>query len=100
MLTGLTARQFIGWWRYFQLEPFGELRADMRIGALLASYMTVNRNDEHHPEAFTAIEVMPFLRAEFGETTVEAGLPTLADEAGWSIFTGAIVGDTKPSTKG
>lgn len=38
MLRSLTAKQFIEWEAYARLEPFNELRADMR-SAQIASYI-------------------------------------------------------------
>lgn len=43
MLSGMTWTQFVGWYVYYELEPFGEEREDLRIGfafARLASMFT------------------------------------------------------------
>lgn len=43
ILRELTAKQFAGWEHYFQLEPFGETRADYRAALIAKTVADVNR---------------------------------------------------------
>lgn len=44
MLLRMTWEQFFEWFQYFQEEPFGEDRADLRAGSIVASIYNVNRS--------------------------------------------------------
>lgn len=39
----MTEDQLSAWIEYNEVEPFGEIRADMRMGAVIASYMSMNQ---------------------------------------------------------
>jgi hypothetical protein len=43
MLRELTAKQFIAWEHYAQLEPFGEVRADWRAASIATTIANVYR---------------------------------------------------------
>ena len=44
MLRSLTAKQFMEWEHYAQLEPFNELRQDYRIASIVTMLANVNRD--------------------------------------------------------
>lgn len=46
---GLTAKGFMAWEHYAQLEPFGEMRADIRIALLCQLIANVNRGPKQRP---------------------------------------------------
>lgn len=46
-----------------QLEPFGSLAEEFRMGQIAAVVANVNRNEERKPEPFTAADFMPALAA-------------------------------------
>lgn len=39
----MTEDQLSAWIEYNEVEPFGEIRADMRMGAVVASYFDANK---------------------------------------------------------
>jgi hypothetical protein len=43
MLRSLTARQFVEWIEFGNLEPFSEERADLRTASIVATLANVNR---------------------------------------------------------
>ena len=55
---GLTAKRFIEWRHYADLEPFGEWRADYRAGLICALIANVNRDPKKTPKPFSAADFM------------------------------------------
>lgn len=53
MLRQMTAKEFLGWEQYFQLAPFGDLRADYRSASIVAMIANVNRDSKRRPEPYT-----------------------------------------------
>jgi len=49
---------------YYELEPFGEDRADLRSGIVASTIANVNRNPKKRRKAFTASEFMPDFEKE------------------------------------
>lgn len=49
MLRGITAKQFRDWEIYHELEPFGEIRADYRVAAVVQMLYNVNRGAKQKP---------------------------------------------------
>lgn len=62
---------------FYQLEPFGDMVADLRHGSATSTLANINRNTEIKPEPFKA-ENFIFWR-DTGES--EEGEPTLLDDA-------------------
>ncbi len=65
LLTQLTSRQVSEWVEYFNLEPFGEDRADWRIAQLCALFANANR-DREKTRAFEVRDFMLREQAEAG----------------------------------
>ena len=49
MLRGMTCRQWSEWKEYASLEPFGEERADLRMGILASLVANIVRKRGHAP---------------------------------------------------
>ena len=49
MLEALTWQQLLGWLAYYEVEPFGEERADYRIGILTAAVHNALRRQGSRP---------------------------------------------------
>jgi len=49
----MSAYEFAEYRAYFSIEPFPELRADIRTGQLCAVIANVDRNPKKHPKPFT-----------------------------------------------
>ena len=50
----ITSAEFTEWQAFYQLEPFGDVVADLRHGVATSVLANVNRNAEARPEAYTA----------------------------------------------
>jgi len=69
LLARLSSRSISEWMAYYSLEPFGEERADLRFGMLMALLANINRDPEKRREPYTAEEFMP----KFGEEYKQDG---------------------------
>lgn len=56
--VGMSSREFAEWQLYYQKEPWGEERADLRVAQLTALTANINRAKGQKP--FQAIDFMPF----------------------------------------
>lgn len=61
MLAQMTHAQFQNWMEFAQLEPFGDQRADLRMGILASLTANVHRDPKRHPNVFQATDFMPFV---------------------------------------
>ena len=59
MLRRISSQQLSEWMAFGQLEPFGEERADLRMGILAALIANVNRDPKKTPQPFTPQDFMP-----------------------------------------
>jgi hypothetical protein len=62
MLQHLTSRQFNEWQAFYQIDPFGEARGDLRTG-ILASVIS-NRMRGKHETALQPVDFMPFMHPQ------------------------------------
>lgn len=46
---GMSGKRFLEWEMYMQLEPFGELRADLRAASIVQVIANVNRGKKQKP---------------------------------------------------
>lgn len=60
MLSRMSARELNEWMIYARLEPFGELRADLRSGIVASTIANVNRG--RNTKAAKISEFMPDFR--------------------------------------
>jgi hypothetical protein len=58
MLAEMTAPELREWQEYYDLEPFGEERADLRMGILASLIANVNRSSKSS-KTYTAKDFMP-----------------------------------------
>jgi hypothetical protein len=65
----IDAEEFQWWWAYNQLEPFGEERADLRMG-ILASVLANSTRGKDTP-AFTPRDFMPDFNQVFRRASDE-----------------------------
>ncbi|MEZ4714310.1 MAG: DUF4035 domain-containing protein [Caldilineaceae bacterium] len=50
--------EFLDWLEYYQVEPFGEVRAEMRMGMLASVLANIHRDSKKKPEAYSPKEFM------------------------------------------
>jgi hypothetical protein len=55
----MTSRDVAEWKAYFSIEPFGEERADLRMGILASLIANVHRDRKKKFEPFTPADFMP-----------------------------------------
>ncbi len=60
LLQALTASQLNGWLQYNAIEPFGEIRSEIRHGQSMALSANINRDHDKHPSPFNATDFMNF----------------------------------------
>lgn len=58
MLREMSWPQFYMWTKYYELEPFGEERADLRVATTTAAIYNVNRDTSRRPEPYEARDVV------------------------------------------
>lgn len=56
----MSAQEFDEWWSYFQVEPFGEERADLRMGIIASTLANINRDAKARPEPYRPLDFMPY----------------------------------------
>lgn len=61
MLAGLSAYQLSEWMAYFEVEPWGEERADVRSGLICSVLANLNRDNARNPRPYSALDFMPYV---------------------------------------
>lgn len=77
--TRMSVQEFFEWAAYFQLEPWGEVRADFRAG--ITSAVIANANRAKGTKAFTPVDFMPFVKAgptQMKSADIKSALNTFA----------------------
>lgn len=64
----MTASQFAEWYAFYQIEPFGEERADLRSGIISATLANVYRSEG---KPYLPLDFMPFRKRETPENRAE-----------------------------
>lgn len=59
LLRELTSWQISEWLAYYQIEPFGEERADLRAGIVASVTANANRDADKRPEPYSPADFMP-----------------------------------------
>jgi hypothetical protein len=73
----VSSAEFTEWLAFYELEPFGDLVADMRHGTAAALLANVNRNAEARPEPYRAADFIQW--GDLSEAQPEAE-PTLLED--------------------
>ncbi len=55
----MSSAEFAEWMAYYAIEPFGEERADLRMGILASLIANVNRDSKKQREPFAPADFMP-----------------------------------------
>ena len=58
MLDAMTSRQYLEWLAFYNLEPWGEHRGDLRAGIIASTIANVNRGKNQ--EAVEPLDFMPY----------------------------------------
>lgn len=70
MLAEMPSRLLSEWMAYFEIEPFGEERGDLRMGILAALIANINR-DPKRARSFEPKDFMPKFGDDVREVPVE-----------------------------
>lgn len=62
MLDKISSREFSEWMAYDRVEPFGDERADLRIGVLSSLTANIHRDKKKRSEAYSPLDFMPVVR--------------------------------------
>jgi hypothetical protein len=69
----LSSREIAEWIAYYQIEPFGEERADLRAAIIACVIANANRDSKEHPQPFSPADfmVVPFAKKEMDEDDIK-----------------------------
>ncbi len=56
----MTWREYVEWQEYYQVEPWGEERDDLRSGILTSVLANVHRDVKRRPTPYEPVDFMPF----------------------------------------
>ncbi len=56
----MTWREFVEWQEYYEVEPWGEERADLRSGIVASVLANVHRDSKRRPSPYEPTDFMPF----------------------------------------
>jgi len=73
----ISSTEFTEWMAFYELEPFGDIIADLRHGTAAALLANINRDSKSRPEQYTAEDFI-FWRRE--DQVVEDATPVLLDD--------------------
>lgn len=73
----MTSAEFNEWMAYYELEPFGELIADMRFGESAALLANINRDREKRSDPYRAED---FVHWRDADQTAAEDEPILLDD--------------------
>ena len=59
LLERMSAVELDMWQAYAAIEPFGEARADLRMGILASVIANANRDPKRKPDPFTPMDFIP-----------------------------------------
>jgi hypothetical protein len=77
MLRGMSAKQYLEWRRFAEVEPFEEWRSDVRAGAIICALFELQRDRKKKSEPYELDECTP----KFGDAVRK--LPPVKD---WRVM--------------
>jgi hypothetical protein len=92
LLSRTTSRELSEWMVYYELEPFGEERADLRSGIVASTIANVNRDPKKQKKPYSPQDFLP--KFEGGEG-VKAALSPEALRRKWEMVVAAFGGGEK-----
>lgn len=73
----ISSTEFTEWMAFYELEPFGDIIADLRHGTATALLANINRDSKSRPEQYTAEDFIFWRRENEPEQAAE---PVLLDD--------------------
>ena len=67
MLGRMSSAEITEWLAFYQLEPFGPERGDLRAGIVAATVANVNRDAKKQKKPYSAQDFMPKFKGGAGE---------------------------------
>ena len=68
MLTNMGAYTLAEWMAYYEAEPWGEDRADLRAGIIASTLANIHRGRDGH--VFTPVDFMPYTKRAVEESYI------------------------------
>jgi len=62
LLKTMSSVELTKWMALYSIEPFGDHRADMRMGITTALIANIKRNETVKPDPFLPSDFMPFMK--------------------------------------
>lgn len=72
----ISSAEFTEWMAFYELEPFGDLVADLRHGTATSLLANINRDSKARPDPYTAEDFIPWRAG----TPAKEAEPTLLDD--------------------
>lgn len=85
MLETMSWRQLQGWMEFYALDPFGEERADLRMGILASLIANSHRDAKQTPTPYAPSDFMPFAKSAAAEERAKKSGP-LVDASQWAVL--------------
>lgn len=63
----MTAKQWNGWIRYYQRQPFGPVRSDLAVAQLSALTANIHRDPKKRSHPYKAADFMPYVHTRGSE---------------------------------
>jgi hypothetical protein len=82
LILDMPLEEFATWQAYYEIDPFGEDRADLRAGIVASVIANANRDPKRKPTPFTAQDFMPLVR----ESQRAQQRKPLSTQAQWGGF--------------
>lgn len=78
----LTYKEFREWCAFYQIEPWGDYRADLRAGIIASTVRNFNAWRANEPQEWEPIDFMPYVDQRFREGQESTVVPeqSLTDE--------------------
>ncbi len=72
MLAEITPQQLGEWLAYYRIDPWGEVRADLRHGIATAVMANIHRDGKSRPEPYRPVDFMPDFDPDTGQRALAA----------------------------
>jgi hypothetical protein len=93
LLSRTTSRELSEWMVYYELEPFGEERGDLRAGIVASTVANVNRDPKKQKKPYSPQDFLP--KFDQGGAGGKAALSPEALRRKWEMVVAAFGGGEK-----
>lgn len=98
LLASISSRELTEWQAFYQLEPFGEERDDLRSGIVASTVANTARDPKQHREPFLPRDFMPKFGDEDEEVEVDQEALWAKVNAVMFAIGGSVAGDASAAS--